>query len=458
MHYEKDYRWKQILLIQLINKKSQNIFEEEEILMSDNYLTEAFSQLRLQEQDFDMTSADIGRKDELKAFVADDIDEPVEEEIIDVEAEDDDDLQDSYIGKVITECNCCHSRYYEEKEDVTITEDGLANVDKECPVCHQSCGYTIIGEIRPYDANDYDVEITKKDKTEDEDELKEAYHDKDGIATRLIRASRRWSRGGSSRFGESIQDATIETDEDIIKLSAKKKEGYDNDEMIAPIDNLDDFNYDDWVDEDGNFIGEENQEEELLDAEGADFDVNTAEGNEETEVQENEEEPEEDEDNFKESLNRRRRRTNEEYAWIDTRDQEENDNEDNIQVDELDTDQYDELYEKVLNTNLKGNKEYKTTKVAEGKDKMVIEGCIKTDSGKKKKVKTTLRQKEDSDGNTVVLEGYSQMSPKLSVKLAIPCRIKENLIKPIEMSYRITSKAMNESKSNKKKTVKGIVR
>lgn len=496
--------------------------------MSDNYLTEAFSQLRLQEQDFDMTSADIGRKDELKAFVADDIDEPVEEEIIDVEAEDDDDLQDSYIGKVITECNCCHSRYYEEKEDVTITEDGLANVDKECPVCHQSCGYTIIGEIQPYDANDYDVEITKKDKTEDEDELEEAYYgegkiadklkntskrwikeslddeeeledernipadlptrirntaykflengdsnnknklkeaydddNKGGIANKLMKAARRWSHGGSSRFGESIQDATIETDEDIIKLSAKKKEGYDNEEMIAPIDNLDDFNYDDWVDEDGNFIGDENQgEEELPDTEGADFDINATEGEEETEAPENEEEPEEEnEDNFKESLNRRRRRTNEEYAWIDTRDQEEEtDDENNIQVDELDTDQYDELYEKVLNKNLKGDKEYKTTKVAEGKGKMVVEGCIKTDSGKKKKVKTTLRQKEDSDGNTVVLEGYSQVSPKLSMKLSIPCRIKESLMRPIEMSYKIASKAMNESRSNKRKIVKGIVR
>lgn len=301
--------------------------------MSDNYLTEAFSQLRLQEQDFDMTSADIGRKDELKAFVADDIDEPVEEEIIDVDAENDDDLQDSYIGKVITECNCCHSRYYEEKEDVIITEDGLANVDKECPVCHQSCGYTIIGEIQPYDANEYDVEITKKIKIDGDEELEEAYSGrgdtatrfkkarskfmgedlkdeepiKGGIAARLKKAASKW-RGGSSRFGESIQDATIETDEDIIKLSAKKKEGYDEDEMIAPIDNLDDFNLDDYTDDGENFIEDEGQEDELPDAEGADFDIDA------TEDEEVQKESEDDENgDFKESL-KRRRRTNEDYA------------------------------------------------------------------------------------------------------------------------------------------------
>lgn len=441
--------------------------------MSDNYLTEAFSQLRLQEQDFDMTSADIGRKDELKAFVADDIDEPVEEEIIDVDAENDDDLQDSYIGKVITECNCCHSRYYEEKEDVIITEDGLANVDKECPVCHQSCGYTIIGEIQPYDANEYDVEITKKIKIDGDEELEEAYSGrgdtatrfkkarskfmgeglkdeepiKGGIAARLKKAASKW-RGGSSRFGESIQDATIETDEDIIKLSAKKKEGYDEDEMIAPIDNLDDFNLDDYTDDGENFIEDEGQEDELPDAEGADFDIDA------TEDEEVQKESEDDENgDFKESL-RRRRRTNEDYTWIDTRDETEN----NIDVDELDTEEYDGLYEKVLNKNLKGDKEYKTTKVAENKDKLIIEGCIKTDSGKRKKVKTTLKQKGASDGNTVVLEGYSQISPKLSVKLTVPCRIKENKMKPIEMGYRIAKKSMHESKSAKINIIKGIVR
>ena len=440
--------------------------------MSDNYLTEAFSQLRLQEQDFDMTSADIGKKDELKAFIADDIEEPVEEEIIDVTAETDDDLQDSYIGKVITECNCCHSRYYEEKEDIIVTEDGFANVDKECPVCHQQCGYTIIGEIKPYDANDYEVEITKKINLDNEEDLDEGFEDRkdiknrlkkttrkfmkeglsddedNSISARLKRVARKFSRG-SSKLGESIQDATIETDEDIIKLSATKKDGYDQEEMIAPIDNLDDFNFEGDFSEGDEFTEDENQ---LPEVDGDDFDVDATENINDEELPEDEEE-----ETFEESYRRKGRRKLEDFAWIDTRD--DDDAIDNsIDIDELDTEKYDDLYEKVLNKNLKGDKKYKTTKVVENKDKLVVEGCVKTNAGKKKTVKTSLKQKGSSDGDTVVLEGFSSVTPNLFVKLTVPCRIKENLMKPIQMGYKIYSKSMRESRNNKTKLIKGIIR
>ena len=78
----------------------------------------------------------------------DDTDEVVR--VIDTSAETDDDLQDSYVGKVIINCNVCHSHVFESKEDIKIEEDGAVNVDMQCPYCGEEEGFTIVGEIRPY--------------------------------------------------------------------------------------------------------------------------------------------------------------------------------------------------------------------------------------------------------------------------------------------------------------------
>ena len=87
----------------------------------DNYFLSAFQDLQLNEAAFDID--DSGKVDELKSFVKDDIDAPVEEPIVDPNAEDEEDLQTDYVGKVIIRCNCCHSLVYKDKEDVHPSED-----------------------------------------------------------------------------------------------------------------------------------------------------------------------------------------------------------------------------------------------------------------------------------------------------------------------------------------------
>ena len=135
--------------------------------MSD-YLTEAFQKLRLVEDDFDL-SADANKIDELKSFVADDIEIP-EEEVIDVEAVSEDDLEDNYNGKVILECECCHSRIYKDKDEVFIDdESNTANIDEECPVCNNTLGYSVIGKIEPYEkAKEIEVNVNDEDEVEPE--------------------------------------------------------------------------------------------------------------------------------------------------------------------------------------------------------------------------------------------------------------------------------------------------
>lgn len=139
--------------------------------MGQMYIEEAFKRLNLLEDDYSYSEDQ--QLELLNSFVSDDIDDIPEEEIIDVEAETCDDLQDNYIGKVIIECDCCHTRLYKDQEDLILgsSEDGveLFNVDEECPVCHTTSGYRVIGKIEQYSDD-----VHKEDEEEhDDDEPKE---------------------------------------------------------------------------------------------------------------------------------------------------------------------------------------------------------------------------------------------------------------------------------------------
>ena len=129
----------------------------------DNYFLSAFQDLQLNEAAFDID--DSGKVDELKSFVKDDIEAPIEEPIVDPNAEGVEDLQPDYVGKVIIRCNCCHSLVYKAKEDVHPNEDmSVVNEEDECPVCGNDMGFTVIGEIKPFqEEDDVTVEVEPKD-------------------------------------------------------------------------------------------------------------------------------------------------------------------------------------------------------------------------------------------------------------------------------------------------------
>lgn len=112
------------------------------------YINEAFKQFRLLEsEDLDLSPTGLDTLDTFmnQAMSDEDID------IIDLEAEAEEDLKKSYIGKVICDCNVCHSNIFYNKEDIVIDEDGIVNPEDECPYCMSLDGYTIVGEIKPYE-------------------------------------------------------------------------------------------------------------------------------------------------------------------------------------------------------------------------------------------------------------------------------------------------------------------
>lgn len=126
------------------------------------YISDAFKKLEgLNEEAFELTNTGM---EELKAFE----EEPEEDiiEITDLSATTEDELKDSYVGKVVLDCNVCHSKVYKDKEEVKIDEESdLANVGEECEFCFSTDGYKIIGEIKEYcpDCGDSKEEIKVKD-------------------------------------------------------------------------------------------------------------------------------------------------------------------------------------------------------------------------------------------------------------------------------------------------------
>ena len=126
--------------------------------MSFDYLNEAFKKLDLlNEETFNTSLSGINELSDFKE--KDDATDIVR--VIDPEAEEFEELQDSYIGKVITNCNVCHSHIYENKEDIVIDDEGIVNPEKECPYCGERSGFVIVGEIVEFDSTTNDTDTPK---------------------------------------------------------------------------------------------------------------------------------------------------------------------------------------------------------------------------------------------------------------------------------------------------------
>lgn len=128
-----------------------------------NYITEAFRKLDCLDEDlFDVSKEGT---EQLKDFIDDDI-EGETVQIIDTEAEDSEDIEDSYIGKVILNCPVCHSMHYADKDSIEYDDESeLVDISKPCPYCHDVGGFEVIGEVAPY----ADVEVKVDDETVTDD-------------------------------------------------------------------------------------------------------------------------------------------------------------------------------------------------------------------------------------------------------------------------------------------------
>lgn len=136
-------------------------------------LKEAFQELEL----LDDTFYDIDDKEDiekLKKTLDDNVDDELDdvEMIVDLEADNEEDLQDSYVGQVLLFCPVCHTIHYAKKEDIIPSEEQpeLVNVEEHCPHCDEVGGFEVIGEVAPYGETEEDEQETSEDDSEEKGE------------------------------------------------------------------------------------------------------------------------------------------------------------------------------------------------------------------------------------------------------------------------------------------------
>ena len=166
--------------------------------MSLDYLNEAFKSLNmLQEKEFGLNTDDM---DDLRLFKKDDSEDVTR--IIDTDAKSDEEIKKSYLGKIIINCNVCHSNIFKDDEDITIDEDGTVNSEDICPYCGEDAGFTIIGKICPVDKEE-DNKETAVATGETEKQQETADNDRDEE---------------KSEITEDIDAIKVETDDNCIQI------------------------------------------------------------------------------------------------------------------------------------------------------------------------------------------------------------------------------------------------
>lgn len=138
--------------------------------MSLDYINEAFRSLESLNED--IFSVDRDGINELSDFMSSDVNDEEKISIIDMDAETEDDLQDSYVGKIICDCNVCHSHVFKDKDQITIDEEGVVDIEDDCPYCGEHNGFVIIGEIAEFNPN-AEEEVAEETPTEEEEDTEE---------------------------------------------------------------------------------------------------------------------------------------------------------------------------------------------------------------------------------------------------------------------------------------------
>ena len=143
--------------------------------MSNTFIQDALRNAYLTE-DAEEFSLNVSGPDDTESFLdvinADDDSELISD-VYDLEAEAKEDLKQSYIGKVILDCNVCHSNVFFDKEQITEDEDGICCIDVECPYCMSNEGYTIIGEVKPYVEEQPEEEVEVEEEPVEEEPIEE---------------------------------------------------------------------------------------------------------------------------------------------------------------------------------------------------------------------------------------------------------------------------------------------
>lgn len=304
-----------------------------------NYLSEAFKKLDfLTEEEFSLQdTAGLDDMDQLLKTPASNI-----ANVIDPEAETEDELQDTYIGKVILHCPVCNSMIYKDLEDIVKDDvEELVNIGEECPYCYTSEGFKVIGVVSPFEetSEEEEEEDEEEDPDEEEKELTEEFETVE-VATKN-------------------QKVTLDADDDgKLTIEAEPVEEDDEDEeeeVLAPV-------------------------------------------------------PDEVADDIEATANN----------------SEDEDEEVEYDVEDFDSDSFDELGESYLKSVYENVRSYKTTDASSKGNTLVVEGLIKFNSGKTKPTKFVFEANTATKNNKLRFIGENKQITRGRKAFTITGKLNKN--------------------------------
>lgn len=307
-----------------------------------NYLSEAFKKLDfLTEEEFSLQdTAGLDDMDQLLKTPASNI-----ANVIDPEAETEDELEDTYIGKVILHCPVCNSMIYKDLEDIVKDDvEELVNIGEECPYCYTSEGFKVIGIVSPFEetSEEEEQEDEEEDPAEEEKELTEEFETVE-VATKNQKVTLDADDDGKL----TIEAEPVEDEED--------EEEDEEEEFLAPVP------------------------EEVAD------DIEATANNSESEDEEVE-----------------------------------------YDVEDFDSDSFDELGESYLKSVYENVSSYKTTDVSSKGNTLVVEGLIKFNSGKMKPTKFVFEASTATKNNKLRFIGENKQITRGRKAFTITGKLNEN--------------------------------
>lgn len=312
-----------------------------------NYLSEAFKKLDfLTEEEFSLQdTAGLDDMDQLLKTPASNI-----ANVIDPEAETEDELQDTYIGKVILHCPVCNSMIYKDLEDIVKDDvEELVNIGEECPYCYTSEGFKVIGIVSPFEetSEEEEQEDEEEDPAEEENEPEEQVDEE---------------------LTEEFESVEVATKNQKVTLDAD-----DDGKLTIEAEPVEDE--------------EEDEEEEVL----APF-------------------PDEVADEIDATANN----------------SESEDEEVEYDVEDFDSDSFDELGESYLKSVYENVSSYKTTDVSSKGNTLVVEGLIKFNSGKTKPTKFVFEANTATKNNKLRFIGENKQITRGRKAFTITGKLNEN--------------------------------
>ena len=341
--------------------------------MNNTILTEAFKQLEvLEEEAFDINSIE-GTEDAKDFMDKDDSEDIVD--VIDVYAEEEDELADSYVGKVILECNVCHSKIFEDADKVEI-EGEDANLEEECPYCFSMDGYKVIGQVAPMGQVEEEIEVKEEEPVIEEEPIEDIESEEE-IVEESLNECGKFKKGKckndalkegdacpecgknpcecEKELEEDFKDVSITTDDSHMTMTSDE-----NGKVTVTTEPIDNEVEDDFI------------EDEIVD------DEMIAPVDDETMAEITDEPIMNDEEEI------------------------------DVDMDEFDDEGFDELGESYLKRVYENVNSFKTTDIKEKGNKIKLEGVIGFTSGAKKKTSFIFEAKDISAKGKLRLIGENQ--------------------------------------------------